>query len=256
MTLPATKTGITPAEIQADYLHGLVRHLTKTASFSESYLWRKIRSQEDEMERDLGILWRETRIRSEPDPADTDFDLIEPGYDYSHMYFAGERWGYLKLRRAPVRSVQRVLFVYPNADDRVFDVPTKWIRLDQQWGVIRLVPDGASILANFSAFMLQVFSGGRAIPQAIFVDYTAGFISGVKSVADSLDESYVDLLEHLKYSVMVDVLRDLVLPDSQSISTDGQTQSFSVQRDKLIEEQHARRQAMKQKIKGVMMVVV
>lgn len=251
-----TKTGVTPAEIRQDYLIGTIETFIKRGRLTEDFLWRKIRAQEDEIERDLGILWKETRIRSEPDPNDTDFDLIEPAYDYDSMFFSEDRWGYIQLRRAPVRSVQRVVLAYPNPDRAVFTLPISWVRLDQQFGFIRIVPDGASILANFTGYMFQVFSGGRGIPQSIQVDYTAGFSSGVKSVADSLSDSYADLLEHLKASVIADILRDTVMPNSFTVSTDGESQSISLQRKDILDEQHARRMAFKQKIKGIQMVVL
>lgn len=255
-TTQPTKTGITPAEIRQDYWFGTLSAFVKSDKLTESYLWRKIRAQEDEIERDLGILWKETRIRSEPDANDTDFDLIEPAYDYDSLFFSDDRWGYIQLRRTPVRSVQRMAFAYPNPDRATFNVPLTWIRLDQQFGFIRIVPDGASILANFTGYMFQVFSGGRGIPQSILIDYTAGFSSGVKSAADSLNDSYADLLEHLKSSVVADILRDAVLPSSFSINTDGESQTLSVQRKDILDEQHARRLAFKQKIKGIQMVVL
>lgn len=251
-----TKTGITASEIRNDYLFGTVGALIEPAKLTDAYLTNKIRGQEDGIERELGILWNETRIRSEPDPTDTDFDLTEPAYDYDSDFFTGERWGFIKVRHYPIRSVERFVFAYPNVDAKTFLVPKSWIRFDAAYGYIRLVPDGLSIMTNFSGYILSVLSGGRGIPHTILIDYTAGFQTGKKTVADSLRSSHQDLLEHLKHSVVVDIIRDGLLPGSSSINADGLSESISLEFQSIMDQQHAQRKVFKDKIKGIVMTVM
>ncbi len=256
--MPATlsKTGLTAAEIREDYLFGTILSVVKKSALSDRYLCNKIRGQEDALERELGILWQATRIRSEPDPGDTDFDLIEPAYDYTSDFFVGESWGSLKLRRAPVRSVQRLVFAYPNIDAKTFTVPSKWIRLDRDYGFIRLVPDGLAVMTSFSGYILSVLSGGRGIPQTINVDYTAGFGAGNLDVATTLTSHYMDYLEHLKFSVVADIIRDSMLPQSGSINADGLSRSISLDFKNVLEQQKEQRKMLKDRIKGPAFTVV
>lgn len=252
----ATKTGIQAADILSHYAFGSIRLISKLGSFSPEYVFNKIRGQEDQLERELGVLWQETRIRSEPDPSDDDWDLSEQAYDYERFYWVGERWGYMKLRRYPVRSIQRMAFSFPNPDMTVFNVPLSWIRLDGDFGTIRVVPDRDAVLALFSGFMLSLFSGGRAIPASISVDYTAGFRAGTGSAEDSLYEHHADLLEHLKQSVVADILMDAFMPGSLSVSSDGQSQSMSLDVKNFLESHQRQRARLRDRLKGVMMTVV
>ena len=84
-----------------------------------------------------------------------------PAYDYYSNFFDGNRWGWIRLRRYPIQSVQSVVFAYPNIDNTVFTVPPSWIRVDEPFGLVRLVPDRVAVYASFSAYILSVFSGGR-----------------------------------------------------------------------------------------------
>lgn len=251
-----TKTGISADDIRVNYTFGSLKFLAKINNLTDEYLRNKIRGQEDELERQLGILWEEKRIRSEPPVGDTDYDLIEAAYDYERDWFADERFGYLKLRRYPIRSIQRVVFTFPNPDTSVFAVPADWVRLDPDFGTIRLIPASNAIYGHFSAFMLSVFSGGRGVPASIIVDYTAGFRSGNKTVANTLTDDYADLLEHLKQSVIADILMDAFVPGSISVSSDGQSQSMSLEIQKFLDGHKEKREKFKHKIKGVILTVV
>ena len=251
-----TKTGVTAGNIRADYWFGTVRSLIPLQDISDDYLTNKIRGQEDGMERELGLLWQEKRVRSEPKDAETDWDIFEQAYDYEADFFVGERWGFLKLRRYPVKSIQRVVFAYPNIDQKTFKVPTSWIRLEREYGYLRLVPDGLAIMTSFSGYVLSVLSGGRGIPATILVDYTAGFQTGTLDVKATLSADHNDLIEHLKYSVIADVLKDGFLPGSSSIAADGLSRSVSLELKGVYEEQHRQRQVFKDKYKGVIMTIV
>ena len=257
MSLPTSKSGITPNDIRSDYLFGLIQSVRPNGDFSDTYLMNKIRQSEDGTERDLGILLQTQVIRSEGVPGlgqnvpGSNCDISEPAYDYYSNFFDGDRWGWIRLRRYPIQSVQSVVFAYPNIDNTVFTVPPSWIRVDEPFGLVRLVPDRVAVYASFSAYILSVFSGGRGIPQALFVNYTTGFGGSAGMMVNN-----VDLLEHLKRVVLVEIARDAMLPNSFSNSADGISQNFSATLKDYREEITHDRKSLRDKIKGIRMTVV
>lgn len=256
MALPTSKAGIQPNEIRSDYLFGLIQAIRPNGDFSDDYLLKKIRQAEDNTERDLGILLQTQIIRSEGVPGlatgapGANCDISEPAYDYYSDFFDGDRWGWIRLRRYPIQSVQSVVFAYPNIDNTIFTVPASWIRVDAPFGLVRLVPDKVAVYASFSAYILSVFSGGRGVPQSLFVNYTAGLGGSQGMMAND-----VDILEHVKRVVALEIARDAMLPNSFSNSADGISQNFSAALKDYRDEIAADRKTLRDKIKGVRMVV-
>lgn len=246
-----SKSGIIAADIRADYLFGLVAHVKKVSSLSDTYIENKIREAEDDFERDLNIFLSAKRIKCEPQVGDTDWDYKEPAYDYETDFFSGERWGFLRLRKYPIQSVESIVFAFPTLDTKVFNVPPSWIKVDDQFGFVRLVPTQAAIYASFTGFIFSLISGGRSLPQSLFVNYTAGF----KDQA-TLKQDHTDILEHLKRCMVLNILDDAFVPGSFSQSGDGLTQSFSVELSKYREQVEARRTKLRNKIKGIRMIAV
>lgn len=246
----ATKTGIKVAEIKTERLFGLLCHLAPSGGWSDVYLEQKIREAEDEFERDMGLLLRPQKIKCEPSPDDTDWDIEESAYDYDTHFFSDERWGYLRLRRYPVQSVERMFFSYPNRQQIVFEVPLSWIRKEKQYGLIRLVPDKQAAFAAFNSYILSIFSGGRGVPQSIVVEYTAGLTE------KQLQEDYADVLEWIKRQAVVNIAADGLMPGSLSNSADGFSQSISAKLSDYRDDQDKKFQHMKQKIKGVRLAIV
>jgi hypothetical protein len=228
-----TKSGITVEEFRKDYLSfGLPKALRKPEDWSQSFLLNKLRAAENELQGSLGCFYKPTRIVCEPGPAlvrGKDYDVAEAAYDYSSDFYVGESWGAIRLRHYPVRSspTPTVTFAYPNVDHRIFTVPSTWIRLNPQFGGIRLVPDSVSIVASFSAFILSIFSGGRGIPQSIFVTYTAGFDDADEP--EDLQDQHQDFLELTKQLAVLNMIDDAYVPGSMTNSTDGISQTFSYQ---------------------------
>ena len=66
----------------------------------------------------------------------------------------------------------------------------------------------------------------------------------------------VDLLEHLKRVVLVEIARDAMLPNSFSNSADGISQNFSATLKDYREEITHDRKSLRDKIKGIRMTVV
>lgn len=232
MPTKETKSGIQIEDFRKDYLFGLPSTLRKSTDWSEDYLFNKIRAAENELERTLGIFYTPKRIVTEPKPIlvkGKDYDIAESAYDYSSDFYVGDNWGGIRTRHYPVHvdPLPTVTFAYPNVDHRIFTVPSDWIRLRDDYGMIRLVPNSSSIVASFSAFILSVFSGGRSVPASIFLTYTAGF-DGVDEKED-LQDQYQDLLELTKELAVLNIIDNAFMPSSKSNSTDGISQSVSFQ---------------------------
>jgi len=252
-----TKSGIEVEDFRKDYLFGLPSQLRKSSEWSSTFLYNKIRAAEDTLERDLSVYYTPKIIMSEPAATliqGTDYDIAEPAYDYSSDFYVGERWGDIRLRRYPVRSVQSVKFCYPNIDHRIMTVPPVWVRLNGPFGRIRLVPDSASMVLSFTAYMLSIFSGGRGVPQSIFVNYTAGF-SGVDGKAD-LATDYQDFLELTKRLAVLNIVEDAFMPSSTSNSADGLSQSQSYVIKDFRGSYEKSLEKFRNKIKGVRCVFV
>jgi len=248
-----SKLGITVKEIRTDRVFGMLCHLKPSADWSDDYFEKKIRAAEDDFEQAMGIRLTPTKIKCEPTAEDTDYDLEEPAYPYEAAMFEGERWGWLQLRQSPVLSVERMVFAYPNVDRAVFTVPVSgndsWLRLDKKYGRIQLVPSKQAAFASFNSHILSIFSGGRGLPQSIFIDYTAGLTD------KQLEREYSNIPECIKRSTVIMIAADALVPGSFSNSSDGHSQSISFELAKYREDEDRERRMIRQRLKGIPLVV-
>lgn len=200
---------------------------SRLASATDATLWESLRSSEVDAEHALRVFFGPTEIlpesateaeRDELDAAGTRW-VEEPGYDLDPEFFMGERWGYLVTRQRPLIRVSRMQFVYPRPASGIFDIPLDWIRLDKKYGHIRLVPGTQAFAAPISIGILQAIGGGRGIPQAIQLRYTAGI--------QDAPSRFPDLVNLVRRMALLRLLRMLFLPASGSISADGLSESLS-----------------------------
>ncbi|MBK7491164.1 MAG: hypothetical protein IPI17_03465 [Nitrosomonas sp.] len=195
---------------------------------STTYLLSKLKAAEADASRQLRIHFAPTVIIPDDSPQ-SEIDALEAAntryaqeaaYDYDSHFFSGEQWGYIVTKQKPIISVQSIKFAYPAPTTQVFEIPHSWIRLDKKYGHIRLVPAAQSFSAPLSAFIMQALGGGRTVPFMIHVRYTAGLSDPVKD--------YPDLVDLVKKMAVMRILQDAFLPQSGSISSDGLSQSLSV----------------------------
>ena len=211
---------------KARYLFGVSLLDPKTGQpYSDAAIEMDFRTAEDFFERELQTYFRTTVIKCDPLPGDT-YDREEPAYDYPPNFFEGERWGWIQLRKRPVQSVQRIRILYPTPDNLIYTVPATWIKLDKKYGTIRLVPDRTAVYVSMSAYILQVFGGGRGVPHCIFIDYTAGF------TPTELQTNHQDLLDLICKRAAINVLMTVSDAISKGISTytnsaDGLSQTIT-----------------------------
>lgn len=218
-------------ELRADRLMIASQNFFAGITLSDDFLWGKVLAAESEIKHTLRVPLVATQFFATP-PSSSDLAAMPPGmpwdidpaYDYDPEFFQGEKWGYIVTRQKPVQTVQRIRFAYPAPSSLFFDIPLDWIRLDQKYGHIRLVPATSAFSAPLSAFMMQALGGGRTIPFMIQLNYVAGIANAATD--------YPELLDVIKKLAVLKAVEDGFLPQSGSISADGLSQSMSVDMEK------------------------
>jgi hypothetical protein len=198
---------------------------------SDDFLWGKLVSAESEIAHDLRVPLVPTAFfPQDPTPAEiTALNGmpwgIDPGYDYSPNDFSfNDKWGMIKLRNKPLKSVSRVRFAYPGGPSAYYDLPLDWVRPDRKYGIIQFVPSSTAFAAPLNAFVMQAIGNGRTIPIAMQISYVAGIEDAAKT--------YPELVDVILKKTVLKVIDDGFLPQSGSISADGLSQSLSVDMDK------------------------
>jgi len=146
-------------------------------------------------------------------------------HDYHRRDYS--EWMFLKLRQSPVISVEKVALMWP-ANTEVMVFPSEWLSLIKDCGHLNVVPTSTGIsqmLFTAGGTLLPLLAQGRDfIPNAIKVEYTAGFAAG---------ELPFDLREIIGKKASfgpLNVAGDLIAGAgiaSQSVSLDGVSQSIS-----------------------------
>jgi len=193
------------------------------------------------IERELQVTLGTVRVKSWPEAGlekGDDYDVDEEPYDYHAEQF--RRFGFLRLRRKPVISIERVRIML-GPENKILTYPSQWIRINHKLGHLSIVPTpGAGwqgIVMQSGYYLLPYISFGYIqdnLPQIIAVDYTAGLGDGA-SYGEHFDPQYGDLRHQRGRLAAAEILLDLsnsVAPGigSKSISEDGASQSVSYTR--------------------------
>lgn len=218
-------------ELRADSLFMASANFFAGQVLSDDYLWGKLLAAESSIAHTLRVPLVPTQFFPSDPTADDLASLppgmpwaIDPPYDYGPAFFEGDSWGYIATRQKPVQSIQMMKFAYPDPAAMVFEIPQDWIRLDQHYGVIRLVPSTYAVAVPLSSFIMQAVAAGRTIPFMLNLKYVAG-------IANARAE-YPELIDAIKKLAVLKSIEDGFLPQSGSISADGLSQSMSVDMDK------------------------
>jgi len=215
-------------ELRRDQIRIASQYALSAGDVSNAYLAGKLMAAEADAARQLRIFFRPT-VMIPDDAPQSEIDALESAgthyaqeaaYDYDSAFFQGERWGYLVTKEKPIISVQSITFNYPSPATQVWSIPDTWIRLDKKYGHIRLIPASQSFSAPLSAFIMQALGGGRTVPFMIQIRYTAGL--------SNPGRDYPDIIDLVKKMAILRILQDSFLPQSGSISSDGLSQSMSM----------------------------
>lgn len=222
----------------------------KLATVSDDTIWAKLVAAENDLSRRLGIPLSPIEIfSSQPTQAEIDAlngnrYLVEPGYDLPPNFFSVGQFGYFSLRQTPVIDIHEIKLMYPNQGGQSFTVPAEWIRIDHKYGHVHLFPSAQSTSAPISLMTMQAIGSGMNIPHMIRVRYTAGL-----SNAHTL---YPDVVDLAKRMAVLRMLHDSFVPQSESISADGLSQSASADISKMQDSIESQIVNLKQSLVGGM----
>jgi len=201
------------------------------AKIDDDILWQKLQAAEADLQRRLCIPLVPTRIFMSA-PSGDDISalngmpyLVEPGYDLTPDFFAPGNFGCFRLRQTPVISVLDMWLIYPNQGGANFQIPNEWLKIDYKYGTIHVFPSAKSITAPISLLTMQAIGAGYTVPYMIRCDYVAGI--------DTTTGQFPDVLDLVKRMTVLRLLQDGFLPQSESVSGDGLSQSISADIGKL-----------------------
>ena len=148
--------------------------------------------------------------------------------DEPHDYISSDflQYGFLRLNRLPIKSVDRIDGVYSGSV--LFTFPTEWLRVDRTAGQVQIVP--------FTGNMTMITQGGAAyipllgnatsvVPQLWHVAYTAGWEDA------SIPRRLIEAVCKKAAIDILAILGDLIYGPgitSRSVSADGLSQTTSL----------------------------
>lgn len=209
---PSTANILTAAELKEIFLFGL--DLTDDADnpFPDSMFEWGIRSAISFLERRLDIRIKKTVFTNER------YDYYRGDYLY---------WTIIKLREAPVISVEGVRVTWPS-NTTVIDFPTDWIQLRPDVGHVNIVPTSGTLsqvlFTAGGSFLPLVASGRHYVPNILEVDFTAGFEDG------EVPQEIRDTVAKLAAFAPLNVAGDLIVGAgiaSKSVGIDGLSMSVN-----------------------------
>jgi hypothetical protein len=213
-------------EMRQNQLLLLAENYFPNITLTDDFIWEQIRSAEFETSKDLRVRFSPTQFFP-LDPTAAQISALTPGmpysvdapYDYDQDFFWGDKWGFIVTRQKPIIAIQSIVFAYPAPTTGFFTIPGDWLRIDQKFGHIRMIPASNAGFAPLNAFVLQALSGSRSIPFAIQITYTAGLTNP--------RQDYPEILNVVKQRAALNILQFGFLPQSGSISADGLSESMS-----------------------------
>lgn len=197
-----TKTGLTPADVQAFVGVPLQYYGNPPTPVDPATILEWIRWAEDMVEQETSILLCQTWVASPPArlPEQAaaigvatvsgqgqiqgyDYDIADAGYDFFFNRAQDSGWLELTLRFRPVQSVQyttadftaikRTSFIYPLLN-QFFTMPSTWNVEDRDFGFVRYVPAANVQMLPLFAMQLAFMGFAENVPGAIWLQYTAG----------------------------------------------------------------------------------
>lgn len=171
-------------------------------------------------------------FQSQPSDGHTRSRFWRDGVDYTHedepYDFDPQEWshyGFVQLRHWPVIKVTRAVWMSPIQSEIIDMVDQKWVRLDKQFGQVRMFPTQGVTYGPFSVYgSLWTGMGARRYPGGFEFDYETGYES-----ADFVPEGLRATVAKYATIKALAAVGDGILAgfSSQSVSLDGLSESFS-----------------------------
>lgn len=197
-----TKTGLTPSDLQNFVGVQIQQFGNPINQVPPNQVIQYIRWAEDRIENDTGLLLCQSWVAAPPLIAPgaaasagiipvngtyqvqgLDFDVYDAAMDFWFPRSQDAGWMNYTLRRRPVKSIQydtsdyvgikRYNFNYPLLNE-FFRVPPSWMVVDEDMGMVRLVPSVNVQLLPLFALYLGFMSFTDSLPGGIQLQYTAG----------------------------------------------------------------------------------
>lgn len=195
--------------------------LMNGATFDEIIIGQKFNAAKAQAQRELRVFFEPTEIlpNDVPQAEIEAFEAVdtayyqEAAYDYNPEMFNNGTFGFMVTKQKPLIAVHSIEFAYPSPENVLFTVPKEWIRTDKKYGYINLVPTMLSASIPISSYLLNIVTGGRAIPLMVRLRYRAGITD--------IENTYPDIIELLNRMTVLSLLKGSFLPSSGTLSVDG-----------------------------------
>lgn len=198
-----TKSGIMPQDLRNFVTVPLQSYGQSPVQVADPVIISWIRNAEDSIEAETGILLCQSYIASPPaynpqtcnsisltptfsggyQKQGVDFDLSDSGYDFEFGRARDNGWLVYSLRYKPLRSLtygpgaetalKNVSFIYPLLND-FFTISSTWFVEDHDYALVRFVPSTNVAMLPLFAMQLSLLGYSDSIPNAIWMQYTAG----------------------------------------------------------------------------------
>ena len=215
---------ITPDDIRNKFLKGIDLTDEFGEQMDDQCIQQFIDVAINTIERELRIDIRKRIVISDPQLGEI-YDVAEDPYDYYADDYL--KWGWLKLFRKPVISVERLEYVFPTQESPMLDIPPEWVKLKKAHGQVNIIPQAGTIsqvvVGRNAGYFLPALTAGlyQNVPSLIHIDYTSGFDTIPADLWNAIGK--VTSIEIL--SIMSDAIAQGI--SNQSISADGLNLSFS-----------------------------
>ena len=244
------------ASLRRDRLIAAARTYLPGVTLEDDYLLEKLVAAEASVQRQLRVfLSPREMLPFGADPSEATILQAagnaveyEPGYDYDPQMFIGNRWGLIELRQKPLIEVHSITFDYPAPNNTLFTIPNDWIRPDNKYGRVNLLPIDTAIALPLNAFILSALGGGRTVPLMLQVRYRAGIANCAVD--------FPDILDVVKKEAVLSVIEDAFAPPSSSTSVDGLSDSISADMDRYRKLIDQRIERLRQSLHGPRMMVM
>lgn len=196
-----SKTGLIPQALRNFVGVPLVRFgKPKSILVSDEELFEHIRSAEDQVEQDTGLLLCPTSVASPPcrsglqslgagiigraanggQQQGVDYDLPDAPYDFKFDRSREDGWLVQSYRYRPLRildgtttATKQIAYVYPLLNE-YFQIPNSWYQEDLDFALLRVVPAVNVTMLPLFALQLAVQGFSNSVPGGIWYQYTAG----------------------------------------------------------------------------------
>lgn len=171
-----------------------------------------------------------------------------------------DSFGYFKLRKRPVASVDRLTVTLSN-NDAIYEVPKDWIETaNGQWGQINIVPLTIALTSGNpvaipttagGALLLSIFQGkSQWVAKFWQIDYTCGFPGGM---LPKVLNDYIGTIAAME--ILSQLATTYARNTGSSLSIDGGSQSVSTPGPEIfkprLEELGAKREMLTNKLKAM-----